>query len=113
MKTSMLSTKHVHGLIRRSAFVALTLACFAISPMGQAVSPAPDGCYPAFTTAEGCNALAGLSSGQGNTGLGWHALAFAGSANLNTAVGAGALTLNTGDSNTAVGALALLLNTTG
>jgi hypothetical protein len=85
----------------------------AISPTAQAVSPAPDGCYPGFTTAEGCNALAGLSSGQGNTGLGWYALAFARSANLNTAVGAGALALNTGDSNTAVGAVALLLNTTG
>ena len=113
MKTSILSTKHLNRSIRRSALVSLLLACFAISPMTQALSPGPDGCYPGFTTAEGCNALAGLGSGQVNTGLGWHALAFAGSANLNTAVGAGALTLNTGDFNTAVGAVALLLNTTG
>ena len=113
MKTPILSKNRIHLSIGRYAFVSLLLACFVISPMAQALSPAPDGCYPGFTTAEGCNALAGLGSGQGNTGLGWYALRSVGSANLNTAVGAGALALNTGDSNTAVGAVALLLNTTG
>ena len=113
MKTPILSKNRIHRSIGRYAFVSLLLACFVISPMAQALSPAPDGCYPGFTTAEGCNALAGLGSGQGNTGLGWYALRSVGSANLNTAVGAGALTLNTGDSNTAVGAVALLLNATG
>ena len=33
------------------------------------VSPAPDGCYPNYTTAEGCNALESLTTGAGNTGL--------------------------------------------
>jgi hypothetical protein len=92
------------------------LACVAVSPQMRAapqVVPAPDGCYPGFTTAEGCNALAALTSGAGNTGLGWYALFSAGAANFNTAVGGGALALNTGDDNTAVGAVALLLNTTG
>jgi endosialidase-like protein len=94
----------------------LAIACFAFLPKMQAapqVSPGPDGCYSNFTTAEGCNALAGLGSGQGNTGLGWYALFSAAGSNFNTAVGAGALDLNTADSNTAVGAAALLLNTTG
>ena len=77
------------------------------------VAPAPDGCYPNFTTAEGCNALAGLGIGAGNTGVGWFALFSAGASNFNTGVGAGALALNTADSNTAVGAAALLLNATG
>jgi hypothetical protein len=36
----------------------------------QAVNPAPDGCYPNFTTAEGCDALSLLTTGAGNTGLG-------------------------------------------
>ncbi len=37
--------------------VAIVLACFGLLPQVQAVSPAPDGCYPNFTTAEGCDAL--------------------------------------------------------
>jgi Chaperone of endosialidase len=89
------------------------LACFALLPGAQAVSPPPDGCYPNYTTAEGCNALSLLTTGAGNTGLGWYALFSAGTSNFNTGVGGGALALNGGDSNTAVGAAALLLNTTG
>ncbi len=89
------------------------LACFALLPGAQAISPAPDGCYPNFTTAEGCNALNSLSTGSGNTGVGWFALSSDSTGSFNTGVGAGALTLNTGDSNTAVGAVALLLNSTG
>jgi len=77
------------------------------------VTPAPDGCYPGFTTAEGCNALSLLGSGAGNTGVGWYSLFLVGAGNFNTGVGAGALVLNTADNNTATGAAALLLNTTG
>jgi hypothetical protein len=33
---------------------------FAFSPKVKAISPAPDGCYPNFTTAEGCDALSFL-----------------------------------------------------
>src|SRR6266516_738520 len=79
----------------------------------RAVVPAPDGCFPGFTTAEGCNALNFLTTGAGNTGVGWYSLYLVGGANFNTGVGAGTLVLNTADSNTAVGAAALLLNTTG
>src|SRR5438067_10217324 len=93
--------------------VLIALGCFAISPQVQAVSPAPDGCYPAFTTAEGCNALNSLTTGSGNTGLGWYALFSDTTGSFNTAVGGGALVLNNGDSNTATGAAALLLNTAG
>src|SRR5215216_5213977 len=93
--------------------VALLLACFAVLPPAQAVVPAPDGCYPNFTTAEGCNALNSLTSGAGNTGVGWRALFSNTTGSFNTGVGAGALVLNAADSNTAVGAAALLLNTTG
>jgi hypothetical protein len=89
------------------------LACFAILPQMQAVSPAPDGCYPNFTTAEGCNALNSLTTGTGDTGVGWRSLFSNSTGNFNTGVGVGALVLNNADSNTAVGAAALLLNTTG
>jgi len=93
--------------------ILLALGCFALCDTTQAVVPSPDGCYPGFTTAEGCNALALLGAGAGNTGVGWYSLFSAGDAGFNTGVGAGTLALNTGDSNTAVGAAALLLNTSG
>ena len=54
-----------------------------------------------------------LTTGTGNTGLGWRAL-FTNNADFNTGVGAGALVLNfSGEENTAVGAAALLLNSAG
>ena len=76
-------------------------------------SPIPDGCYPNFTTAEGCDALGSLTTGAGNTGLGWRSLFLNSTGSFNTGVGGGALVLNNADSNTAVGAAALLLNTSG
>jgi hypothetical protein len=97
----------------RSVLTLLAFLClWAAGPQAQAVGPAPDGCYPNFTTAEGCNALNFLTSGAGNTGVGWRSLFSNTIANFNTGVGAGTLLLNTGDSNTALGAAALLLNTT-
>jgi hypothetical protein len=89
------------------------LACFALLPGARAVSPTPDGCYPNFTTAEGCDALSSLTTGAGNTALGWRSLFLDTDGSFNTGVGAGALVLNNGSSNTAVGAAALLLNTSG
>ena len=88
------------------------LACFALLP-AQAASPAPDGCYPNFTTAEGCGALNSVTTGAGNTPLGWRSLFSTTDGSFNTGVGVGALVLNNGSSNTAVGAAALLLNATG
>jgi hypothetical protein len=93
--------------------ILMALGCFALNSVAQAVSPPPDGCYSGFTTAEGCNALSLLTTGVGNTGVGWRSLAFDTSGNFNTGVGAGTLILNNGDSNTATGAAALLLNTAG
>src|SRR5438094_4008965 len=89
------------------------LACFALLPGARAVSPAPDGCYPNFTTAEGCDALGSLTTGAGNTALGWRSLFLNTTGSFNTGVGGGALALNNGSSNTAVGVAALLLNTSG
>ena len=90
------------------------LACFAFLPRAQGqLSPPPDGCFPNFTTAEGCDALSSLTTGAGNTGLGWRSLFLDTTGSFNTGVGGGALSLNNADSNTAVGAAALLLNTTG
>ena len=93
--------------------IFLVLGCLAFLPQMQAVNPPPDGCYPNFTTAEGCNALQNLTTGAGNTGVGWYSLFGTSTGGFNTGVGAGTLTLNNSDSNTAVGTAALLLNTAG
>src|SRR5438552_19188972 len=97
------------------------LACCAFLPTMQAQLPPeipgnPDGCYPAFTTAEGCNALHQLLGGLGNTAVGWYANFLAGDASFYTSVGAGTLALDSGagsDSNTAVGTAAMILNLSG
>src|SRR5690348_8165093 len=70
-------------------------ACFALLP-AQAVSPAPDGCYPNLTTAEGCGALNSLTTGAANTAVGWRSLLSTTVGGFNTGVGAGALALNDG-----------------
>jgi hypothetical protein len=106
MKTQRTST---HSIF----IIMLLIGCLGLLPHVGAVSPAPDGCYPNFTTAEGCDALNLLTTGAGNTGLGWRSLFLDNTGSFNTAVGGGALVLNNADANTAVGAAALLLNTSG
>jgi hypothetical protein len=105
-----------------SIFTAILfgLACFALMPGVQAVSPAPDGGYPGGNTAEGQAALLNLTTGGYNTAVGLFSLRSDTIGNLNTAIGAGTLLANTraggggaGDENTATGAGALLSNTGG
>ncbi len=97
----------------RLTTILLALVSFALSPLARAISPAPDGGYPNFTTAEGQNALKNLTTGAGNTAVGWFSLQSVTTSSFNTGVGAGTLVFNTGDDNTATGVAALLLNTTG
>jgi hypothetical protein len=92
--------------------VVLVLVC-AISPIAQAVVPAPDGGYPGGNTAEGQAALLNLTTGTFNSALGFLSLSALTAGNFCTGVGAGALLANTADENTATGAGALLSNTTG
>jgi len=106
--------------IRIAAIITLALLGFAPAPKTQAVIPPPDGGYPGFNTAEGQNALSGLTTGIGNTAVGWFSLFSNTDGSFNTAVGAGTLLFNVGDQtsgegtqNTAVGTAALLNNTTG
>jgi hypothetical protein len=95
--------------------VAFVLTCVAISPMAQAVVPAPDGGYPNANTAEGQDALLNLNTTTGsyNTALGFGSLKNDINGSYNTAVGAGALLSNTASENTATGMAALLSNTSG
>src|SRR6476661_5722551 len=93
--------------------ILMGIICILLLPRAQAVAPPPDGCYPGFTTAEGCLALQNLTTGTGNTGVGWRSLFLVGGASFNTGVGAGALEFNTdGNPNTAVGYAALNGNLT-
>ena len=101
---------------RAFLLIPLILVNFAFLSQMQAapnVSPPPDGCYPGFTTAEGCSALQSLTTGAGNTAVGWYSLFLDSTGSYNSALGGGALILNNADSNTAVGAAALLLNNKG
>jgi Chaperone of endosialidase len=94
--------------------IALTSIFLAIiEPNAPAVVPPPDGGYPNLTTAEGTKALQSLTSGSGNTGIGWVSLFSATTASFNTGVGAGTLALNDANENTATGAGALLSNSSG
>ena len=108
--------------IRIQSLVALTFVhvTFALQPMAEAVVPPPDGGYPRFNTAEGQNALSGLTTGIGNTAVGWFSLFSNTDGSFNTALGAGTLLFNLGNQasgegtqNTAIGTAALLNNTTG
>ena len=98
---------------RNTIFTIILFACIGLAHGLQAVLPPPDGGYPNFTTAEGTKALFSLTTGSGNTAVGWFSLANNTEGSFNTATGAGSLLFNTADENTAFGAAALLFNATG
>ena len=118
---------------RRGVFLLpFVLACFGLSPAVRAVTPAPDGGYTGWNTAEGKDALFSLmamagngfntaigghalyanTTGDGNTAVGAFALSANSAGNQNVAIGQAALGHNTGSSNVAVGFQALFNNTT-
>jgi Chaperone of endosialidase len=117
MKTTTVPIKNsrTYSPLRR-AFILIPLVpmYFALSPGVRAVTPAPDGGYPGFNTAEGTNALFSLTSGVGNTAIGFDALFRNTTGPNNTAIGVQALFHNThGFENAATGWRALFFNTTG
>src|SRR5215471_261887 len=132
MKTTVQQIKHsISCLPFRHLFGLITFAGLVMSPITQAVNPAPDGGYVNRNTAEGDFALQNLTTGSDNTAVGNGAL-FGNTSGLqntatgraalfnnttgfhNTAIGIGALVSNTtGNHNTANGDIALVLNTTG
>src|SRR6266487_1888132 len=117
MKTITIQNKNLMNcslLPRKLLVIPLVLACFALLPGAQAVSPAPDGGYAGNNTAEGTSALFSLTTGIDNTALGFQALFHDTTGNSNTAEGFRALFATTnGHQNTATGVNALISNTTG
>jgi hypothetical protein len=95
-----------------TASIAIAFAWFALAQSVPAVTPAPDGGYPNFNTAEGDSALFGLTTGQDNTATGFQALHSNQSGHDNTE-GWHALGNNTGSANIAVGSSAGINLTTG
>ncbi len=99
---------------RNLILIALAIGCCGLSLTVRAVTPAPDGGYAGFNTAEGTNALFSLTTGLFNTAIGGQALKLDTTGSSNTAVGVNALVLTTtGQENTAVGQGALGNNATG
>ncbi len=117
MKTTALAISNPinHSLLRCALIlIPFVLMCVALLPRARAVTPAPDGGYPGFNTAEGDGALQSLTSGASNTAIGFDALFSNITGSNNTATGIGALGSNTdGSDNTANGVSALFLNTAG
>src|SRR5436309_4216063 len=87
--------------------ILLALGFLALSPIAQAVVPAPDGGYPGGNTAEGTSALLSRTTGMYNTAVGIYSLLSVTDGQFCTGVGAGTLLSNTGNQNTATGAGAL------
>ncbi len=100
-------------IVRGFLLIPLVLGCFALSPMVQAVTPAPDGGYTSNNTAEGQDALLGLTTGTNNTATGFDALFTLSAGSYNTATGSLALKNNTASYSTADGYKALFSNTSG
>src|SRR2546430_2741018 len=117
MKTIILPISHSinHSPLRCALIlIPLVLMCAALLPEARAVTPAPDGGYPGFNTAEGDGALQSLTSGTSNTAIGFDALFSNTTGSNNTAAGIGALSNNTtGNFNTTDGAHSLENNSTG
>jgi hypothetical protein len=89
------------------------LVGFALCQQVQAQeTPDPGSVGGSFSTADGTNALASVTTGAANSAFGWFSLWLDTDGSFNTGVGAGTLIFNTsGVDNTAVGAAALLFNT--
>ena len=100
--------------IAQPLLIAVSFACFGLSPRAQAVTTDPEDYFPNYTTAVGQQALLNLTTGTSNTADGYQALYLNTTGNYNTANGVLALYSNTaGNGNTADGYQALTLNTTG
>jgi uncharacterized coiled-coil protein SlyX len=94
--------------------VLSALVCFGLCPQVRSATDAPtDDVVPPTNTADGQLALASITTGIYNTAFGFYAALSISDASFDTAVGAGALLLDTAGTNTALGAGALLSNRTG
>src|SRR4029077_605411 len=90
----MLLKNHLKSVMPSLSSVVFVLVWFAIAPLVRAVVPAPDGGYLGFNTAKDRTPLFNLTTGVGNSGVGWFSLWSDTDGSYNTAVGAGTLLFN-------------------
>jgi hypothetical protein len=96
--------------------VLSALVCFTLCQQVQSATDTPDpqpGAVSLSNTADGHLALGSLTTGIYNSAFGFYAALSISDASFDTAVGAGALLVDTAGTNTAVGAGALFSNSTG
>jgi hypothetical protein len=96
--------------------VLSALVCFGLCQQVQSATDTPDpqpGAVSLSNTADGHLALASLTTGIYDSAFGFYAALSISDASFDTAVGAGALLVDTAGTNTAVGAGALFSNSTG
>jgi Chaperone of endosialidase len=94
--------------------VLSVVVCFGLCQQVQSATDTPDpGSISAGNTADGQLALLSLTTGIYNSAFGFYAALSISDQSFDTAVGAGALLLDTAGTNTAVGAGALFSNSTG
>ncbi len=94
--------------------VLSAVVCFGLCQQVQSATDTPDpGSISAGNTADGQLALLSLTTGIYNSAFGFYAALSISDQSFDTAVGAGALLLDTAGTNTAVGAGALFSNSTG
>jgi hypothetical protein len=106
----------VKTIIRTAGMVKRALQSDGLQATASTPTPTPTasaGCFANFTTPAECDVLKSLTTGAGNTALGWDVLFTDTTGSFNTGVGGGALIINNGSFNTAVGAAGLLLNASG
>jgi len=104
----------MHSTTKTFKTISLIGAFVFATTTARAVTPAPDGGYPNFNTAEGEDALFSLTIGTDNTAVGFHALYSNTTGYWNTATGVNVLSSNiSGGFNTATGVNVLSSNTFG
>jgi len=109
MKTSIQFQKTTPTLL-----IPLTVICFGLAPMVQAVGPDTDGSIAGSNNGEGVGVLVSRTTGIWNTGTGFEALNNLTAGNQNTATGIRSLFSDiSGGYNTATGVYSLYTNTTG
>ena len=69
-ETTILSSRNVCALV----LIPVVLGCIAFSPQARAVTPPLDGNYPNQNTAEGDDALLSVTTGAGDTVMGFDSL---------------------------------------
>ena len=114
MKTTFPSIRKSRNLAIGAFLSLLSLACFGLAPMAQAVGPDTDGAIAGSNNGEGIGVLTSLTTGIWNSGTGFQALNHLTAGNQNTATGLRALNSDTnGGFNTGTGVYSLFSNTSG